>query len=212
MIAPAQRPEAPVQKAAPAAAKDEAAGKPAAKSEAPEEKPSLSGLAGERSTGKLAARSEALVQKAAIPEPVKDKQAREVTLSLKKQVRTKAAGTEPSAAQAPASPAVSEMQKHTLAARAPAPEDKKEEAAGKEPESVLSVTKAVEAAKGKVLSVDHNPQTGRPEFVQAQMPAGELPALYEKLRELGDLQVPPQMDAEKDSDLVPIKIRLIDQR
>jgi anti-sigma factor RsiW len=213
MIAPTQRSEAPVQQAAPpAAAKDESAGKPAAKSEAPEEKPALSGLAGERSTGKLAARSEALVQKAAIPEPVKDKEAREVTLNLKKQVRAKAASTEPSAAEAPASPAVSEMQRRTLAARAPAPEDKKEEATGKEPESVRSVTKAVEDAKGKVLSVDHNPQTGRPEFVQAQMPAGALPALYEKLRELGELQVPPQMGAEKDSDLVLIKIRLIDQQ
>jgi anti-sigma factor RsiW len=213
MIAPAERPEAPVQQAAPtAAAKDEAAGKPAARYKAPVEKPSPGGLAGERDKGKPAARSEALLQQAEIPEPVKDSEPREVTLNLKKQVRAKTASSEPSAAQAPASPAVSEMQKHTPAARAPAPEDKKEEATEKEPESVLSVTKAIEAAKGKVLSVDHNPQTGRPEFVQAQIPAGELPIFYEKLRELGVLQVPAQMGAEKDSDLVPIKIRLIDQR
>jgi hypothetical protein len=213
MIVQAERPKAPVQQAAPAAAaKDESAEKPAARSKAPAEKPSPGGLAGESGAGKPATRSEALLQKAEIPEPVKDKEAREMTLSLKKQVRAKAASTEPSAAQAPASPAVSEMQRRTLAERAPAPEDKKQEAIEQESESVLFVTKAVEAARGKVLSVDHNPQTGRPEFVQAQVPARELPILYEKLRELGELQVSPETGNEKDSDLVPIKIGIIDQR
>lgn len=209
-IAPAERPEAPVQQAAPAAAaKDESAGRPSARSKAPAEKPSPGGLPGESGAGKPATRSEALPHKAEIPEPVKDKEAREMTLNLKKQLRHKAASTEPSAAQAPASPAVSEMQRRTLAERAPAPEDKRQAAIEHESESVLFVTKAVEAARGKVLSVDHNLQTGRPESVQAQVPAGELPILYEKLRELGELQVSPEAGNEKDADLLPVKIRLI---
>jgi hypothetical protein len=184
MIQPAERPRATVQQAAPAApAKDMSAGKPTPRSETP-------------------------VPKAAIPEPSKEK--REVAVNLKMQVRAKAVSAEPSAAQAPASPALSEMQRRTLAARAPAQEDKKQESIEKEPESVLSITKAIEAVKGKVLSVDRNPQTGLPEFIQAEMPAGQMPILYEKLRELGELQVSPQTSAEKDSDLVQIRIRLID--
>jgi anti-sigma factor RsiW len=155
---------------------------------------------------KPTARPEALVRKAAAPEPAKV--TREVALNLKRQMRAKAATAEPSAAQAPASPAALEMQRQKLAAGAPAQEDKKEEALEKEPEPLLSVTKAIEAAKGKVLSIDHNPQTGRPESVYAEIPAGEIPLLYEKLRELGSLQVSPQTGTEEDSDLVPMKIRL----
>jgi hypothetical protein len=156
---------------------------------------------------KSAGRSEALVQKAVPPEPAKER--REVALNLKRQVRAKAATAEPSAAQAPASPGVQEMQRRTLAARAPAQEDKKEEALDKESESVLSITKAIEAAKGKALSVDHHPQTGRPEVVHAEIPAAELPFLYEKLRELGDLQVSPETGTQKDTDLVHVRIRLV---
>jgi len=159
---------------------------------------------------KPAGRSEALVRKAATPEPAKV--TREVALNLKRQVRAKAATPEPSAAQAPASSAAPEMKRHKLAAGAPAQEDKKEEALEKEPESVLPITKAIEAAKGKVLSVDYTPQTGRPESVHAQIPAGELTILYEKLKELGELQVSPETGTEKDSDLVHVKIRLIGLR
>jgi hypothetical protein len=156
---------------------------------------------------KPAERPQALVQKAATPEPARE--TREVALNLKRQVRAKAAPAEPSAAQAPASPAVRERQSQRLSAGAPAQEDKKEEALEKEPESVLSITKAIEAAKGKVLSVDYNPQTGRPESISADMPPGAISLLYEKLRELGELQVSPETRTEKDSDLVHVKIRLI---
>lgn len=154
-----------------------------------------------------AGRAAAPVQKAVTPEPAKV--TREVALNLKRQVRTKAATAEPSAAQAPASPAVQEMQRQKLAARAPAKEDKKEEALEKESESVLSITKAIEAAKGKALSVEYHRQTGRPEFVHAEIPAGELPIFYAKLRELGDLQVSPETGTEKDSDTVQITIRIV---
>jgi flagellar biosynthesis GTPase FlhF len=157
-----------------------------------------------------AGRAAAPVQKAVTPEPAKV--TREVALNLKRQVRTKAATAEPSAAQAPASPAVQEMQRQKLAARAPAKEDKKEEALEKESESVLSINKAIEAAKGKALSVEYHRQTGRPEFVHAEIPAGQLPIFYAKLRELGDLQVSPETGTEKDSDTVQIKIRIVGQQ
>lgn len=156
-----------------------------------------------------AGRAAAPVQKAVTPEPAKV--TREVALNLKRQVRTKAATAEPSAAQSPASPAVQEMQRQKLAARAPAKEDKKEEALEKESESVLSITKAIEAAKGKALSVEYHRQTGRPEFVHAEIPAGQLPIFYAKLRELGDLQVSPETGTEKDSDTVQITIRIVGQ-
>ena len=131
---------------------------------------------------KPAGRSEALVQKAATPEP--------------------------SAAPAPA-PAVLEMQRQKLATRAPTQEDKKEDQQEKEPESVLSITRAIETAKGKLLSIDYNQQTGRPESIHAEIPAGEISLLYEKLKELGDLQVSPETRTEKDSELVHVRIRLI---
>jgi len=158
---------------------------------------------------KAAGRSEALVQKAATHGQAKDKETRDVALKLKKQVLAKAAAPEPSAAPAPASPAVLEMQRQKLATRAPTQEDKKEDALEKEPESFFSITKAIEAAKGKLLSIDYNQQTGRPESIQAEVPAGQISFLYEKLKELGDLQVPPETRTEKDSDLVHVRIRLL---
>ena len=155
-----------------------------------------------------AGRSEALVQKPATDRPARDGAIREVALNLKKQALAKAA-PEPSAAPAPAQPAALDAQRKKMAAGARLQEDKKEDALKKEPEPVPSVTKAIEAAGGTILSVEHNPQTGRPEFVHAEMAAGRLPVLYEKLRELGDLQVSPETGTEKDSGLVHIKIKLI---
>jgi hypothetical protein len=160
---------------------------------------------------KRAGRSEALVQNAAIPAPAKDRETREVALNLKKQARAKAF-PEPSAAPAPAQPAVSEMQRQKLATGAPLQEDKKEDQLEKESESVLSITRAVETAKGKVLSVDYNRQTGQPESIHADIPAGQISLLYEKLKELGDLQVSPETRTEKDSELLRVKIRLIVSR
>ena len=158
---------------------------------------------------KPAGRSEALVQNAATRGLAKDKETRDVALKLKKQVLAKAAAPEPSAAPVPASPAVLEMQKQKLATRAPTQEDKKEDALEKEPESVFSITQAIEAAKGKRLSVDYNQHTGRPESIQAEVPAGQISLLYERLKELGDLQVPPETRTGKDSDLIHIRIRLL---
>jgi hypothetical protein len=189
---------------------DESKGtKPAGRSDAPVKSAAPREIAQERDAGKPTASSEPLVRKAATPAPVKDKKTWEMTLNLKKHFLPKAATAEPSAAQAPASPAVHDMQRQKLAAGTPVQEDKKEEKMKKEIDPVLSITKAVEAAKGTVLAVDHHPHSGRPGFVQAEIPAGQLPILYEKLRELGELQAPPVTLNEKNSDLVPIKIRLI---
>jgi len=155
-----------------------------------------------------AERPEALVQKGSIPGP--GKAIREVALNLKRQVRAKAASAETTAAPTAASPALMETQRQKLAARTPAhQEDKKEEALKKEADSDLSITKAIESAKGKVLSVEYNPQTGWPESVQAEVPAGQISLFYEKLKELGELTVSPETRAEKDSGLVTIKIRVI---
>jgi hypothetical protein len=184
--------------------------KPAGRSEAPVPKTAPVGLERDKDAGRTATRPEALVQKATIPEPAKE--TREIALNLKRQVRAKAATAEPSPAQAPAAPAVQDIQRQKLAAGIPVQEDKKEEDVKKELDPFLSITKAIEATKGRVISVDYNKQTGQPEVVHAQMPAGEIPRLYEKLRELGELQVSPETGAEKDSGLVPIRIRLIGLR
>jgi len=159
---------------------------------------------------KPAGRSEALVQKAATPAPAKDRETREVALNLKQQVRDKAVTPEPSSAAAPAQPAVSEMQRRKLATRAPLQEEKAEGQLKNESDSVRSITTAIETAKGKVLTIDYNQQTGRPESISAEIPAGQISLLYEKLKELGDLQVAPETPSEKHSELVHVKIRLID--
>jgi hypothetical protein len=184
--------------------------KPAGRSEAPVPKTAPVGLERDKDAGRTVTRPEALVQKATIPEPAKE--TREIALNLKRQGRAKAATAEPSPAQAPAAPAVQDIQRQKLAAGIPVQEDKKEEDVKKELDPFLSITKAIEATKGRVISVDYNKQTGQPEVVHAQMPAGEIPRLYEKLRELGELQVSPETGAEKDSGLVPIRIRLIGLR
>jgi len=153
-------------------------------------------------------RSRALVQKAATDKPAGDTAIREAALNLKKQGLAKAP-SEPSAPPAPAQPAALDRQKKKMAVRAPLQENEKEDALGKEPEPVLSVTKAVEAASGKVLTVDYNPQTGRPEFVHAEIPAIQLSSFYETLRELGDLHISPETGSKKDSGLIHVKIKLI---
>jgi len=160
---------------------------------------------------KLAGRSDALVQKAATRAPAKDRETREVALQLKKQVHAKGI-IEPSAAPAPAQPAVSEMHKKKLAAGARLQEEKTEDQGENEYDSVRSITTAIETARGKVLTVDYNQQTGRPESIDAELPAERISLLYEKLKELGDLQVSPETPTEKDSELVHVKIRLIDSR
>ena len=148
---------------------------------------------------KLAGRSDALVQKAASRAPAKDRETREVALHLKKQVHAKGL-IEPSAAPAPAQPA----------ARARLQEEKTVDQLENESDSVRSITTAIETAGGKVLTIDYNQQTGRPESIDAELPAGRISLLYEKLKELGDLQVSPETPTEKDSELVHVKIRLID--
>jgi len=160
---------------------------------------------------KPAGRSDALVQKAASRAPAKDRETREVALHLKKQVHAKGI-IEPSAAPAPAQLAVSEMQKQKLAARARLQEEKTEDQLENESDSVRSITAAIETARGKVLTIDYNQQTGRPESIDAELPAGRISLLYEKLKELGDLRVSPETPTEKDSELVHLKIRLIDSR
>jgi hypothetical protein len=155
-----------------------------------------------------AGRSEALVQKAATLEPAKGREIREVALTLKKQVRAKATPA-PSAAPAPAPPAVLEMHRQKLATKTPLEDDKKEAQAEKEPEPVPSITKAIETAQGKLHSIDYNQKTGQPEFIYAEIPAGQISFLYEKLKELGDLQVSPETRTQKDSDLLHVKIRVL---
>jgi hypothetical protein len=48
--------------------------------------------------------------------------------------------------------------------------------------------------------------------LHAEIPAGQLPIFYAKLRELGDLQVSPETGTEKDSDTVQITIRIVGQQ
>ena len=91
--------------------------KSAGRSEAPVPKTAPVGLERDKDAGRTATRPEALVQKATIPEPAKE--AREIALNLKRQVRAKAATAESSAAQAPAAPAVQDMQRQKLAAESP---------------------------------------------------------------------------------------------
>ena len=96
-----------------------------------------------------------------------------------------------------------------MAERATPQEDKREEVPEKKPESLLSIAKVIEAVKGKILSVDYSRQTGQPESIHAETPAEQLPILYEKLRELGDLQVSPETGTQKDSGFVHVRIRII---
>jgi hypothetical protein len=165
----------------------------------------------ESKEAKPVGRSEALVQRAATQEPAGE--TRELVLSLKRQAPSKET-PEPSAApapsSAPASAAVLEGQKQKLAARAPLEEGKKENQLKREPESVLSVTRAIETSRGRLLSIDYDRQTGRAEFVNAEIAAADLPLLYEKLKQLGDLQVSPEASTAKDSGPVHVRIRLIE--
>jgi len=74
------------------------------------------------------------------------------------------------------------MQRQKLAARAPAKEDKKEEALEKESESVLSINKAIRSRQGQSPFRRISPADRPARVRHAEIPAGQLPIFYAKLR------------------------------
>jgi len=64
-------------------------------------------------------------------------------------------------------------------------------------------------AEGKVISIEYDKQTERPQTISAEIPAKNFNSFYEKLKRLAVLQTPPPAVSEKNQQAVPIRIRFI---
>ena len=71
------------------------------------------------------------------------------------------------------------------------------------------LTKIVELAGGKVVSIEYAKVSKRPESIRAEIPADHFNTLYNRLKELGDLQSAPKSVTGKEQGVLLIRIRLL---
>jgi len=76
-------------------------------------------------------------------------------------------------------------------------------------EALSKVKNLVYRVKGTVLSMKYEEATGRPELINAEIPAGQYSFFCEKLQQVGTLQCPPPAIVARDAEGIKIQIRLI---
>lgn len=76
-------------------------------------------------------------------------------------------------------------------------------------DSLSGLKRLIELVGGEVVSVEYDEQTNAPLSIGAQIPAQQIHTFYNKLKELGDLQTPPETFAGKGHEVLPVLIRLL---
>jgi len=76
-------------------------------------------------------------------------------------------------------------------------------------ETLANVRDLVVLEGGKVVSLEYEKQTGRPESINIEIPAKHYHSFCEELKRLAVLQVPPPTMSERDQEVVHIRIRFI---
>lgn len=74
---------------------------------------------------------------------------------------------------------------------------------------LLQLTRVVELVGGKVVSIEYEKASNRPESIHAEIPAEHFTTFYNRLQELGDLKSAPRSVTWKEQDLLPVRIRLL---
>jgi hypothetical protein len=115
---------------------------------------------------------------------------------------------EPLPGQAFEAPAPEKKLKASQAANqaAPAPKAEKENVVGA---NLVPVTRAIEAAQGRILSVGNAKQQGQPTFILAEVPSDKLRSLVDNLRQLGKVHVPPSIPFDEVQGPVKIRVRIV---
>ena len=71
------------------------------------------------------------------------------------------------------------------------------------------LTGVVELVGGKVVSIEYEKASNRPESIHAEIPAEQFNTFYNRLRELGDLRSAPRSVTGKEQGVLPVRIRLL---
>jgi hypothetical protein len=107
-----------------------------------------------------------------------------------------------------AAPAPKEKMRRSLAKKEAVPGAQLE--ADKRDDDLLpQLTGAVELVGGRVVSIEYEKDSHRPESIHAEIPAEHLNTFYTRLGELGELKGAPRGVAGKEQGLLPVRIRLL---
>ncbi len=157
------------------------------------------GLKDEASKPQLAYRTATAEQPPGKKEPI------ELALVMKRALppETHAPGTAMEAAPAP-----KEKMRRSLAKREAVP-GAQLETAKRYDDLLQRLTGLVELVGGRVVSIEYEKDSHRPEAIHAEIPAEHLNTFYNRLRELGDLQIAPRNVTGKGQGLLPVRIRLL---
>ncbi|MGD9034470.1 MAG: zf-HC2 domain-containing protein [Desulfobacteraceae bacterium] len=137
--------------------------------------------------------------------PPPEREAIELALVMKKEIRPESLA--PGSAME-ADPAPKRKMRRSLALPQAAPSAKPER--DEEVDDALSeLTKRIELVGGEVVSVDYDEWTKALASIRAQIPASQIHTFYNKLKELGDLQTPPEAVTGKEHEVLPVSIRLL---
>ncbi len=79
-------------------------------------------------------------------------------------------------------------------------------------EAFSKVKSLVGLVEGKVISVEYEKQTGRPQSILAAIPAKNYNSFYKSLKQVAALKTPPPAIAEKDQKALRIRIRFISSK
>lgn len=137
--------------------------------------------------------------------PPAERETIELALVMRKEIRPKALA--PRAAME-AAPAPKKKIDRSLALPQPAPSAKPERDEEVD-DSLLKLTRLIELVGGEVVSVQYDEETNTAESIWAEIPATQIDTFYNRLKELGDLQTPPEAFAGKGEAVLPICIRLL---
>jgi len=80
----------------------------------------------------------------------------------------------------------------------------------KEEEILFKIRGLIELSEGKVLSIEYEKETNRPQFVNVEIPSKNYSALLERLAQLGQLQEPlPTLELEGEQ-IIQIQLKLLE--
>lgn len=105
-------------------------------------------------------------------------------------------------------PVQEKRMRRSLAVREPLPKAEQERDEVAE-DPLTKVTKLIEFLGGKVVAIEYEKGTSRPESIHAEIPASQFSIFYNRLGELGDLQTAPKTEAGKDQKVIRVRIRLL---
>jgi hypothetical protein len=138
-------------------------------------------------------------------QPPEEREAIELALVMKKEIRPESLG--PGAAME-AAPSQEKKTSRSLAAQKAAPSARPETDEGVT-DPLSKLTRVIEVVGGEVVSVEYDEQTNTPASIRAEIPAKHIHTFYKKLKELGDLQALPEAVTGKEEGVLPVQIRLL---